>query len=200
MALTKEQIQELRDQLKEQIVHLPPEQKNQALQQIENLSPDALEAMLKQQEKSKPVFRSIIDKEIPSKIIEETPYALAVLDIKPISPGHVIIIPRSPTNSIKSMPSKCLVLANKISKRIVSRLKSKSTEIQTSFAFGEIIINVIPVYEKSLNINSPRTSPKDEELEIIYNKIRYVKKKKLEKIKITSPSNPDILKLNRRIP
>jgi DNA polymerase III delta prime subunit len=126
MALTKEQIQELRDQLKEQIVHLPPEQKNQALQQIENLSPDALEAMLKQQEKSKPVFRSIIDKEIPSKIIEETPYALAVLDIKPISPGHVIIIPRSPTNSIKSMPSKCLVLANKISKRIVSRLKSKS--------------------------------------------------------------------------
>ena len=77
MSLTPEQIAELKKQLIIQTQHLSPEQKQQALTQIENLSPEALESMIKQQQAQpqsqqpqKGIFRAIIDKDIPSKIID----------------------------------------------------------------------------------------------------------------------------------
>jgi len=206
MALTPEQIKELKDQLREQVKSLPEQQKAAALAQIETMSPEALETMIKQQKSSsknqKGVFRMIIDKEMPSREIVETKDALAVLDIRPISKGHTIIIPKKVTGDAKSIPTSCFALAKKISKRIELKLKAKSAEIQTEFKFGEIIINVIPIYKESLNLNSPRTSPEDKELDEVYKTLRIVKKPKIQKIKLDKPkeSKTQIQTLKRRIP
>jgi len=206
MALTPEQIKELKDQLREQVKSLPEQQKAAALAQIETMSPEALETMIKQQKSSsknqKGVFRMIIDKEMPSREIAETKDALAVLDIRPISKGHTIIIPKKVTGDAKSIPTSCFALAKKISKRIELKLKAKSAEIQTEFKFGEIIINVIPIYKESLNLNSPRTSPEDKELDEVYKTLRIIKKPKIQKIKLDKPkeSKTQIQTLKRRIP
>src|SRR3989344_8766979 len=100
--LTPEQVAELKSQLAEQIKHLPEAQRAQAQVQIDQMSPEALELMLNQQmssqstkaKASKSVFRMIIDGELPSKKINENKNAIAVLEIKPVSKGHVIIIPK----------------------------------------------------------------------------------------------------------
>ena len=55
------------------------------------MSSEALEVMLKQQQtqaQQQPIFRSIISGEIPSKKIDENKYAIAALDVKPISKGQ----------------------------------------------------------------------------------------------------------------
>ena len=52
MALTKEEIQELKSQLLEQIKDLPSDKKAEAQAQIDSLSPEALESMLNQQKSS----------------------------------------------------------------------------------------------------------------------------------------------------
>ena len=140
----------------------------------------------------------IVDKEIDSKIIDENKEAIAVLDIKPISKGHSIIIPKKPVKDAKSLPSSSFSLAKKISKKISSKLKSSSCEIQTENKFGEEIINVIPIYNSPLNLNSPRRDSPKEELEKLYIILRIVKKPKV--IKQNKPKFDNIIHLPRRIP
>ena len=204
MSLTPQQVTELKLQLQEQIKHLPEDQKAQAQEQIDSMSSEALEALIKQQQgKSKQaqkgVFRAIVDKEIPSKIIDENKDAIAVLDIRPISKGHTIIIPKKVVSDAKILPNPCFNLAKKVAKRISSKLKSKGSEIQTQFSFGEIIINVIPIYEERLSINSPRKEASDKELEQIEKILKIVKKTKIIRIKKQSPES-NLIKLNRKIP
>ncbi|MEI6849777.1 MAG: HIT family protein [archaeon] len=209
MALTPEQIIDLKEQLKSQVENLSPEKKAQALAQIDALSPQALELMLKQQGSSpkeetpnKGVFRMIIDSDIKSVRVEEDKISLAVLDINPISRGHCIIIPKKAVKDAKQIPNSCFTLAKKIAKRIVKKLKAKSTEIQTDNKFGEVIINVIPSYTEPLNLNSPRGKSNNEELETIAEKLRPVIKKKVQKVKIEKQEIPvsQILKIKRRVP
>jgi diadenosine tetraphosphate (Ap4A) HIT family hydrolase len=205
MPLTPEQVQELKDQLKEQIQHLPEEQKAQAEKQIEEMSPEALESMLKQQQarQSQPqkgVFRMIVDGDIPSKRIDENKDALAVVSVRAISKGHSLVIPKKPAGDANSIPGKALTLAKKVAKKMSAKLKASSTEIQTQALFGETVINVIPVYDKPLNVNSPSYEAKEEELEEVYNLLKVVKKKKIPKIKIKKEIQREVLKLKRRIP
>lgn len=40
------------------------------------------------------IFCKIVKKEIPAKIIEENEFAIAFLDVNPISNGHTIVIPK----------------------------------------------------------------------------------------------------------
>jgi len=209
MALTPEQIEELKEQLREQVKDLPQQQKEAALNQIASLSPQALEAMIKQQqEKSgntnkpqKGVFRSIVDGDIKAYVIAENKDALAVLDIKPVSNAHIVIIPKKPVTEAKSLPNSCFNLSKKIAKRISKKLEAKSSEIQTEYKFGEMIINVIPIYDKSLNLLSPRTDANEKQLQELEQKLKIVKKR-IKKIKIGKKAKSEglTLKLERRIP
>jgi len=204
MTLSKEEVNELKDQLRAQVDKLPEAQKTTALKQIEEMSDEAIEAMLEQQKSnspSKPIFRSIVSGEISSRIIDQNKEAIAVLDIRPISKGHAIIIPKKPVQDAKSIPAQAFSLSKKVAKRISLKLKAKSAEIQTQFAFGEIVLNVIPIYDKTLSINSPRQETKEEELDEIYRILRIIKKPKVIKLnkKLSSQSN-NIIKIKRKIP
>jgi len=206
--LSEEQIKEIRTQLLEQIQQLPEEKRREAEKQIYSLSPEALEQLVKQQSRNKGksekgIFRLIVDREIKSYIVDENTAALAVLDINPISNGHVIIIPKKPVTDIKQLPTSVFVLAKKIAKRITSKLKANSAEIQTETKFGEVTINIIPSYERPLNINSTRYQAKESELEEIADKLRKIRKPKTELIKKEKKkevSEGQVLKLKRRIP
>jgi histidine triad (HIT) family protein len=45
---------------------------------------------------SKTIFERIIAREIPANIIYEDEHIVAFMDIKPVAPTHVLIIPRKP--------------------------------------------------------------------------------------------------------
>jgi len=205
MALTQGQIEDVKSQLRQQIKHLPEEKRKEAEKQIDSLSEQAIEELIKQQHSgessNKGIFRRIIDKEIPSKIIDENSLCIAVLDIKPISKGHVIIIPKKAVSNAKELPPKAFSLARKIAKRISSKLKAKGMEIQTEFKFGEAIINLIPIYEKGLSINSPREDASEKELEEIHKILKIIKKPRQKKPEAKKPALQQIiLKKGMRIP
>lgn len=197
MTLTKEQIQELKKQLFDQIENLPLEQKEAAQNQINSMSSEALETMLKQQTQVK-IFRKIASKEIPSRIIGENEDALAVLEIRPISKGHSIIIAKSEIKDAKELSPKTIELSQKIAKQIQDNLKPKSVEIQTENKFGEVIINIIPIYDEKLDIFSKRTEPSDSELEKIYQEI--IKEEKVSKKERPVEKDTEKIKLERKIP
>src|SRR3989344_404637 len=171
MTLTQSQIKQLKEQLKAQVSHLPQQQKSEALKQIDSMSDEAIETLLKQQSQSQEnspdgnnIFRMIINGEIDSIKIKETPEAIAVLDINPISKGHLMIIPKSPVKNPKQIPKSVFSLAESLSKKITDNLKAKSVRLETAQQFGEAIIHLIPIYDKPLNIKSPRSKASQEEL------------------------------------
>jgi len=199
MVLTQEQLQELKNQLSKQIENLPKEQKISAQSQIDSMSSDALESMLKQQQTQVKIFRKIVSKEIPSRIIEENEEALAVLEIRPISKGHSIILSKSEISDAKDLSQKTIKLSQKISKQIKEKLKPESIEIQTENKFGEVIINLIPIYDKKLDISSKRTEPTESELGKTYQEI--IKKNEIDnEKKPVKKEKRKIIKLKRKIP
>ena len=199
MALTQEQIKELKEQLAEQIKNLPEEQKSSAQSQIDSMSSEALESMLKQQQSQVKIFRKIISKDIPSKIIRENDDAIAVLEIRPISKGHSLIIPKNEIKDAKELSPKTIELSQEISKEIQKKLNPKSIEIQTENKFGEIIINIIPIYDEKLDIFSDRMESTESELDKTYQEI-IKEEKKSEKSKKKKEIPSEIIKLKRRIP
>jgi len=203
MTLTQEQIKTLKEQLSRQIQHLPEDKKAEAQKQIDEMSDEAIETMLKQQQatqQSQQIFRSIISGEIPSHTIDQNKEAIAVLSIKSISKGHTIIIPKKPITDAKQFPTQAFTLAKKIAKKISSKLKTSGCEIQTEFSFGEIILNVIPIYDKALNLNSPRQDASEEELVELEKKLKVVKKPKIIRLTKKTKKASKVIKRPRRIP
>ncbi len=195
--LSAEEIQELKDQLSEQIQHLPPDKKAAAQAQIDNMSSQALETMLNQQSSKKPqeILRSIVNGEIPSKKINENKDAIAVLEIKPLSKAHVLIIPKKKVTG--EMPKPIVTFAKKVAKKITSKYKPLGIEIIQETKFNEQVINVIPYYKEKLTLQSPRYDAKEIELEEVHKMLKApVRKEVIRPAKKTT----NVLQLKRKIP
>lgn len=200
MALSKEQIKELKSQLSQQIQHLLPEKRKEAQAQIDSMSDAAIETMLKQQQATE-VYRMIVSKEIESVIVEENSEALAVLEINPISKGHTIIIPKKPVKDKKKIPESIGKFASKITEKLKSSLNPRDVKQFAELKFGEVIIDLVPEYDSPVSLQSERKKADKKELNEVLKKINIIKiKKKVEKIKMEKHSQEEIIKLKRRIP
>jgi len=205
MSLTPEQVKELKAQLSEQIQHLPEAQKKAAQEQINSLSPEAFEELVRQQQErsatgEKTIFRMIVDGEVPAVKADENSSALAVLEINPISKGHIIIIPKKKIPPNKEMPKEVQALAESLSKKIAKELTAKKVEILPETKFGEKIINLIPIYDFPLDLKSPRKKATKEELEKIVLELNPVRKPEPIIIKKEKPAQLESLKQKRKVP
>ncbi len=207
--LTEEQAKEIKSQLMQHIdSSFPEDKKAAAKQQVENMGNEQLEEFLKQNNLMKEgqppgaeqqsIFRSIVEEKIPSYKVEEDVHSLAVLEINPISKGHVILIPKQKVSSAEEIPQQVFSLAKKISKRIKSKLKPKEVQISPSSSFGEAIINIFPVYENE-SLNSQRHHAKEEELLELQKKLQKKKIKRIIKKKPVKIPEKKI-RLPKRIP
>ncbi len=207
--LTQEQTQEIKKQIIQQIEKTFPDDKKEfAKQQIISMNSEQLEQFLRQNKLIKEqqtsgdpktqenIFRSIVNREISSYKIDENKNCIAVLEINPISKGHIIIIPKEPVLSADKLPKQAFSLAKKISKKIKSKLKPKEVLISSANVLGENIINILPVYEHE-TFSSERYKAEEKELLEIQKKLeKKIRKKIFKKKKETTK----ILRLPKRIP
>src|SRR3989344_1924712 len=202
MTLTESEIKELRRQLIGQLGHLSPAERKEAEEQINSMSPEALEAMVEQQKgQGQKIFRMIVEGKIPSVKVGENSEAIAVLSVKSISRGHTIIIPKTAVGKKGEFPKEGTKLSEEISKKLIGSLGAKSTEVIAEEGFGEIVLNVIPIYDKPLDLGSKRKDIGVEELEKVKIEINVKKiNKEPEKIKIEKKKEEGILKLKRIVP
>ena len=92
------------------------------------------------------VFCSIVQGKMPSYKIAENEKSIAILEINPLSKGHSIILPKEHIKTEKLAKSS-LGLAQKIGKKIKTKLKPEDIKIETSSLMGHAMINVIPIYK-----------------------------------------------------
>ena len=204
MPLKPEEIKELKNQLKQQTQNLPPQQKQLAEQQIDAMSPEAIESMVEQQKSQQvQIFRQIANKEVPSAIIAENAHALAVLEIRPVSKGHTIIIPAKAVTDPKALPKEANDLAQEVVKKLKAKLKAKTVHEQTEVKFGEAIIDLIPEYDQPINPQAERQQADPKDLESLAKQLNQevIKLRPPPKvIKAPKKKPKEILKLKRNIP
>ncbi len=102
------------------------------------------------------IFCKVIKGELPASKIYEDSDVLAFLDIKPVNPGHTLIIPKSHFESIHDTPdelvAKMSIVAKKIAGAIQMKLGAEGVNIgmNNGTAAGQIVfhahIHVMPRY------------------------------------------------------
>jgi len=161
MALSPEQIEQIKKKFLEQIEQLPAEQgeyKEQLRQQISGATAEQLEAVLKQQQKGEEcLFCSIAKGGVETYKVYEDNLALAFLDINPSAAGQVIVIPKEHYQFIFQIPDQVLWSLMKVVKMLepltvnVTQAKGLSIYISQGSAAGQrfphLSINLIPRFE-----------------------------------------------------
>jgi histidine triad (HIT) family protein len=211
--LTREQMQDIKEQLIKQIeTSFPEEKKEDAIDKINNMNEEELESFLKknklikeeENKKNSCLFCSIISGKISSYKTSENKMAIAILEINPISKGHTLIIPKKHITESRHVPNQAYTLARKESKKIKKIFKPKKIKIFFSNFMGHEIINVLPIYKEE-NENSPRIKAKEKDLKEIQKELeekkyeKNTKKKKLQVAEKIEKSNEKIW-LPRRTP
>ncbi len=212
MPFTQQQAEEIKKQLFQEIENLPNANKAQIKEYIEGLNEIELEEFLEknkikisekpgqeiagEEKQEKPVFQLIVEQAIPSYKLGENEKALAILEINPLSYGHVLIIPKEKT-TVEKMSKKAFILAQKLSGKIKSKLKPSEIKIET-FSFQDYpAINVVPLYK-----DKPLKKEKAEEENLMkLQKILEVKKREPAAGEARKPSSSKKLpEVKSRVP
>jgi histidine triad (HIT) family protein len=215
---TPEEFKEIKAQILEQVERLPNENKEQIKKYIESLDEEGLSDFLeknniqvrqKELDIDKPeinkeqecIFCSIIAGKIPSYKIAENKKSIIILEINPVSKGHLIVLPKN-HGTIENIPKSAMTLAQKFSKKIKKKLKAEDLKIETSSFMDHAIINIIPFYK-----NTPLKKYKatEQELNELKNKLeikpRLKRKVKEKSNDFTEKKKKDFTKITEfRIP
>jgi len=211
MPLTEEQIKLIKEQLFQQITHLPEDQQKKTKEFINGMNNEQLESFLiqnkliKSTDASQPpttqtpstapqpkgkqqcVYCLIAEKAIESLILYEDEKYLAALEINPFSKGHTILIPKKHIKKAKSLPAKALTIANRVGKHIIKKLEAKDFQITTSDEADHAIVNIIPIYKEPLTYQ--RKPADKQELQKLAIQIGEIKKRK-KPIKLKKDKTP----------
>jgi len=181
MPFSKEESEEIKQQLLVQVDKLPNENKAQIKEYIKGLNESQLEEFLKKnkiqisdkgleqegseqgesEEKSPSecIFCQIAKNKIPSYKLAESKKSISILEINPLSKGHSIILPLEHVK-IEKMPKSSLSMAQKIAKKIKKKLKPEDVKIESSSFMSHAMINIIPIY-KDTPLKKTQASEKD---------------------------------------
>lgn len=207
MPMQKEQADIIKKQLLKQIESSRLENKEQIKENINGLDEEQLEEFLKQNkiqvsskseaQSSQCVFCSIINNQISSYKIAENKKAIAILEINPLSKGHIIVIPNE-HKTIDQLSKSSLSFAQKIAKKIKKKLKPEDVKIETSSIQGHAIINVVPFYK---NEEIKKRHADEKELQKIQSILETRKRgSRQKKIKESKTSSEKLPRISFRIP
>ena len=185
--LNQEQVKNIKKQIIEQIKawKTSEEQKQAAIEYVNGMDAQQLEDFLVKNKLAKPgqecPFCLITQGKMPSYKITEDSDSIAVLEINPVSKGHVLIIPKK-HHPAEKIPTSALDLAKKIAEKIKAELKPKDINLSTSSVLGHGFIDVIPVYEEKPGERKKASEQELKDLQKLLTKPgKKSKPKKLEK-------------------
>ena len=123
------------------------------------------------------IFCKINNKEIPSYTVYEDELVRVMMDINPVTNGHLLIIPKEHYTNLEDMPLDILTHIQKIAKDMYKLLKDKLSidglTLCQNNDYGQEVkhyhLHLIPRY-KGDNLKMASNQGKDE-IKIIYEKI-----------------------------
>jgi histidine triad (HIT) family protein len=173
----------LKDKILEQLKDLPEEQANELRERIENMSSDEFEKFL--QNYAVPLqeclFCQIIQGKIATIKIYESKNILAVLDVNPVTRGHILVMPKQHYQFLTQLPDSLLFEIFNFVKHIIPAIirTVKSQGVTISILQGKeqtiphFIVNIIPRFkDDKLDFSLKRLKLQKDELENVAASIR----------------------------
>jgi histidine triad (HIT) family protein len=169
---------EARERILEQINDLPEEQATALREKIEGMNDKEFENFLKQMAVplQECIFCQIAQGKIPTIKIYESQNILAVLDINPVSRGHVLVMPKQHYQFLTQLPNELLFeivsFVKHIIPAIIQTVKSQGVTINIlqgmNQAVPHVAVNIIPRFKSDkLNFTWKRLKLPRKELEDI---------------------------------
>src|SRR3989338_3114112 len=108
---------------------LSPEQIEALQEKLKNMSPEEL----KEFQKKQCIFCQIVDGKVKARKVYDDDKCIAVLDINPASPGHLLLLPKEHYTIMPQMPedelSHIFMVAKSLSNSILRALGARGTNI-----------------------------------------------------------------------
>lgn len=158
---------------------MTPEQQEELRKKLENMSPEEL----KEFQKKQCIFCHIVSGKVAAKKVYEDNKCIAVLDINPANPGHVLLMPKEHYMIMPQMPEAELIhifmVTKHISNSLLRALDVRGTNIVVAngAAAGQraqhFMIHIIPRKEgDGVNFVLPSNSLNEKELDVIAETVR----------------------------
>ena len=123
------------------------------------------------------VFTKIINGDIPCHKIAESEKFIAFLDIEPLVPGHVLVVPKIEVNKIFDVPDEylagMLVFAKPIAQAIENAFDCNRCGISViGLEVPHAHMHLIPINSSNdLNFTRAKLHPSQDELKVVQGKI-----------------------------
>jgi len=124
------------------------------------------------------IFTRIVQGEIPCHKIAETDHFLAFLDVFPLAKGHVLVIPKTETDSIFDVENQeyanLWVFAKEVARAIEKSIPCKKVGIAViGLEVPHAHIHLIPLQSvEDINFSKPKLKLESEELSAIAENIK----------------------------
>jgi histidine triad (HIT) family protein len=98
------------------------------------------------------IFCKILKREIPSHVAHDDADVFAFMDIRPIQPGHVLVIPKLHVDHFSDLPdaaaTKVLMVAQRLAKKIRGTLAPPRVGLLVGgFAVPHAHLHVVPMHD-----------------------------------------------------
>jgi histidine triad (HIT) family protein len=117
------------------------------------------------------IFTRIINREIPAHIVAEDDNYIAFLDVMPLVPGHVLVVPKVEVDYIFDLNENTLanmmVFAKKVAVAIKKAIPCKRIGVAViGLEVPHTHVHLVPMNSMGdINFSRPKLSPSKEELE-----------------------------------
>ena len=170
MAITDEQVKQVKDQLLTQLDSFPEEKRGQIKEQIGSMTNEQVEEFVKQNQLAhmpggECIFCSIAQGKTPSTKIAEDENNIAILELNPLARGHTLIVPKN--HESKPSPE----FAKQIETLLQQNLNPKPSRIETqeSTVMEHNLLSLLPFYEGEQITERKQATP--EELKAIHEQL-----------------------------
>ena len=161
------------------------ETQEELMERVNKMSPEELLEF----QKSRCIFCQIITGKVQSKKVYEDEYVVAVLDINPANPGHILLMPKEHHSIMPQVPEEVLahlfIVAKKLSQVALKAIGAKGTNIliQNGIAAGQkaqhFMVHLIPRKDNDgLKLNIERKTISDSD----YNTVKERLTKRINEI------------------
>lgn len=128
---------------------------------------------------SKTIFSKIVDREIPAVIVYEDALTIAFLDHNPVTPGHLLVIPKAPINHLDDCPEDLYAAifstVRLLSRQLKQQLQPERIGLSVNgYDVPHAHVHIIPMYQRDdLKFpERPKEFPTPAELQAIADKLR----------------------------
>ena len=177
------------------------EQMQELQEKIKNMSPEEL----KEYQKKQCIFCHIVSGKVQSKKVYEDSQSIAILDINPANPGHILLLPKEHYSIMPQLSEEeiahLFMITKTISNAALRSLGVQGTNIvvQNGIAAGQkaqhFMIHIIPRKEDDgINFDLPQKKIPENELESIRKKLESRLGEVKEPKKLVKPKIQDIIK------